>query len=294
MARTPDYDDSILDTIRAKPCAACGHPPPSDPDHIRTRGAGGTNALYNLMPLCRQCHTIRHASGYNRLIELYPTLKNKLSKKGWEYDDSIKKWLFVKKKPLRPKEEAFCIEYAKSLNVKESALKAGYSQSNAIQRGHAVLRKAECKQRIAELREGSMERTHITIDMVIAELWHIANADPKDAFDESGKLKNIHDMPEHLRKTIQSIESYEDYTEGVEVGQVQKIKFWDKTKALDMLAKHLGMYVELHLSKTVNVNVNEMTESPALQQLKEHFTNALDQMKTIKEVKPVQIKAKND
>ncbi len=51
------------DIIRSKPCLACDAPPPSDPDHLITRGAGGGDELTNMIPLCRSCHTIRGMKG---------------------------------------------------------------------------------------------------------------------------------------------------------------------------------------------------------------------------------------
>jgi len=41
-------------------CLACGEPV-GDPDHIRTRGAGGDDEQANLRPLCRAHHDARHA-----------------------------------------------------------------------------------------------------------------------------------------------------------------------------------------------------------------------------------------
>jgi hypothetical protein len=49
------------DWIRTLPCAACGRDGPSDPAHMRSRGAGGTSD--HLVPLCRMCHTEQHAKG---------------------------------------------------------------------------------------------------------------------------------------------------------------------------------------------------------------------------------------
>jgi hypothetical protein len=46
---------------RAEPCAGCGAPPPCDPDHVTTRGAGGLDS--DCAPLCRVCHVERHALG---------------------------------------------------------------------------------------------------------------------------------------------------------------------------------------------------------------------------------------
>lgn len=47
---------------RTEPCAGCGAPPPCDPDHVVTRGAGGLDE--DTVPLCRTCHIERHALGW--------------------------------------------------------------------------------------------------------------------------------------------------------------------------------------------------------------------------------------
>jgi hypothetical protein len=39
---------------RSLPCFTCGAPPPSDPSHLKTRGAGGTDC--DVIPMCRRCH----------------------------------------------------------------------------------------------------------------------------------------------------------------------------------------------------------------------------------------------
>jgi hypothetical protein len=47
------------DVIRGLPCCVCQAPPPSDPHHVRSRGAGGTKR--DLIPVCRTCHTLIHS-----------------------------------------------------------------------------------------------------------------------------------------------------------------------------------------------------------------------------------------
>lgn len=39
---------------RTLPCFTCGAPPPSDPSHLKTRGAGGLDE--HVIPQCRRCH----------------------------------------------------------------------------------------------------------------------------------------------------------------------------------------------------------------------------------------------
>ena len=46
---------------RESSCCACGAPPPSDPAHVVSRGAGGKDS--DTVPLCRSCHDLQHSAG---------------------------------------------------------------------------------------------------------------------------------------------------------------------------------------------------------------------------------------
>lgn len=48
---------------RTLPCCICGAEPPSDPAHVRSRGAMGKDRA-NVIPLCRICHQNQEATGW--------------------------------------------------------------------------------------------------------------------------------------------------------------------------------------------------------------------------------------
>ncbi len=55
------------DYIRDQPCVVCDRPAPSDPHHVRSRGAGGR--WYDCVPLCRACHGELHQLGQTAFCE---------------------------------------------------------------------------------------------------------------------------------------------------------------------------------------------------------------------------------
>lgn len=57
-----------LEIIRRMPCCVCGANPPSDPHHIVSKGAGGSDDLSNLVSLCRRDHSRCHALGSYRFL----------------------------------------------------------------------------------------------------------------------------------------------------------------------------------------------------------------------------------
>jgi len=62
----------LLKEIKSKRCEVCGEPPPSDPHHIKSRGAGGDDIPDNLLALCRDHHTEIHMIGISRFMNKYP------------------------------------------------------------------------------------------------------------------------------------------------------------------------------------------------------------------------------
>lgn len=85
--------ENLLDRVRGSPCTACGRASPSDPDHISTRGSGGSNSEENLWALCRDDHTLKGQIGLTRFVERYKALENVLRMKGWRFCEFRKKWL---------------------------------------------------------------------------------------------------------------------------------------------------------------------------------------------------------
>lgn len=68
--RAADYDRAFgpqADRCRLMACMFCGRSPPSDPMHIRSRGARGIGRG-NTVPGCRDCHIQQEALGWRRFL----------------------------------------------------------------------------------------------------------------------------------------------------------------------------------------------------------------------------------
>lgn len=79
---------------------------------------------------------------------------------------------------LTPKQEAFVREYLVDLNATQAAVRAGYSKKTAYSVGHENLTKPEIQAAISSAKEARAERVDITADMVLAQWWKLATADP--------------------------------------------------------------------------------------------------------------------
>lgn len=128
---------------------------------------------------------------------------------------------------LTAKQEIFCREYIIDLNATQAAIRAGYSKKTANRIASENLSKLDIQKKIQELQQERAERTEITQDKVLKELAGIGFA---------------------------------PITKG-------KIRAADKTKALELLGRHLGMFTDkLQIEgdiKTINPYAN-LTEADLL------------------------------
>ena len=69
--------------IKSMKCLVCGSPN-VDVAHIKTRGSGGDNNLWNIMPLCRNHHQEQHNVGLVTFSQKYLGVSTYLQDNGWE------------------------------------------------------------------------------------------------------------------------------------------------------------------------------------------------------------------
>jgi hypothetical protein len=115
-----------------------------------------------------------------------------------------------------------------------------------------LLDREDVQQRIAEEFVLRTQAAKVDVEAVLRELNQIANCDINEVYAEDGTILPIHAIPVHVRKAISAIEVDELWEyEGsrkerkkVQVGVTKKLKFWDKTKCVELLGKYLAMFVE--------------------------------------------------
>ena len=73
-------DKTLLEAVRSLPCIVCEpgtQEQPTDPHHVTSRGAGGSDTADNVMPLCRMHHRQWDApfQGPGFMFEKYPSIR---------------------------------------------------------------------------------------------------------------------------------------------------------------------------------------------------------------------------
>lgn len=160
---------------------------------------------------------------------------------------------------LTPKQKLFVDEYLIDLNATQAAIRAGYSPNNADKIGSELLGKTRVSDAISKAMAERSRRTGINQDRILMELAKIALVNPANVvdFDEATILDSA--LPEDLA-AVASVKVKRFPTkegEGIE----REIKFYDKTKALDLVGRHLGMFKDkLEVSGTLETERTKLDD----------------------------------
>ncbi len=150
-------------------------------------------------------------------------------------------------KQLTPKQERFVQEYLLSGNATEAYKKAyttGKMKPATINRNaKANLDNNKISTRIRQLRTAMAKRAEIDQDRLTQEYARIAFADFRQFFNEDGNIIPIKDLSDDAAAVLAGVD-VQMIGNGDDVSYVRKFKTWDKLKALNDLAKHLGFFRE--------------------------------------------------
>jgi phage terminase small subunit len=165
---------------------------------------------------------------------------------------------------LNDKQKRFCEEFLIDLNATQAAIRAGYSKKTAKEQASRLLTNVNVESYLSERQQQLQADTGITQRRVLEEYAKIAFSDIRKFYTVDGALKPIHELDDESAAILAGVEVMEEKVsdptsdEVIVVGQVKKIKTWDKVKALDSLARHLGMFGKDNEQKKVVVQVGKM------------------------------------
>ncbi|KQT54647.1 hypothetical protein ASG43_03405 [Aureimonas sp. Leaf454] len=170
---------------------------------------------------------------------------------------------------MTAKQDRFVLEYLVDLNATKAAIRAGYSEATASEQGYQLLQNTSVSAAIVAAQAARAERTEITADRVLRHWWSIATADPNELmqhrrincracwpevepFDatraphpdcvecageghSSVHVVDTRNIKGPARLLYAGVKTTKD---GLE------IKVRDQDKAMENVARHLGMFVD--------------------------------------------------
>ena len=145
---------------------------------------------------------------------------------------------------LTDKQEAFCLEYLKDLNATQAAIRAGYSEKTANAQAGRLLSNVSIQGRLSLLKSERSELTRIDAEYVLRRLKEIDELDIIDILsDDLSAFRPLKEWPKSWRTSINGLDMktiIEGGDQPVEA-LVQKIKWPDKTKNLELIGKHVNV-----------------------------------------------------
>ena len=140
---------------------------------------------------------------------------------------------------MNEKQEQFVQEYLIDFNATQAAIRAGYSEHTAYSIGHELLKKHEIQESLQTAKDKRAKRTEVSQDRVITELAKLAFSKLTDFVDWDGSSVTIKPSEglDHTDAAAVAEVSRSDTLHGTNI----RFKLHDKTKALDLLARHLGL-----------------------------------------------------
>ncbi len=138
---------------------------------------------------------------------------------------------------MKFRQRRYAAEYMLDADRGAAAIRAGYSRSGATNRACLLMRDAEVAAMIAREQRARERRTGVTRERVLMELARIAFADLArfaawDAGDLRVKLDQLRDDDAAAIAELRLDPK----------GQRPAVQFFDKGEALELLARHCGLY----------------------------------------------------
>lgn len=136
---------------------------------------------------------------------------------------------------LTPKQERFCHEYVVDLNASAAAIRAGYSARSARSSSDRCMKNADVQSKIQDLQKDQAVRTGITADMVLKKLWSIVEFDLRTLVGADGAIGHPTEWPDGAAAAVTGLS---------ESQHGRNVRIESKLKALELVGRHLGMFVD--------------------------------------------------
>lgn len=156
---------------------------------------------------------------------------------------------------LNPRQEKFVAEYLKTLNMTQSAIKAGYSPHTASEQGSRLLKNKKVAKYIDEQRKRIIDEGVLSANELLHILSNAAVGDESEVREVVVKRGEFQRNPDTDRLNLV-------YNEQVEMVEVP-IKPSDRLRARDMLGKYHKLFTEKKEftgDTPVIINVGEWNE----------------------------------
>lgn len=154
----------------------------------------------------------------------------------------------------------FVIEYAKDLNAEQAAIRAGVCPSKAKRAASTLLGRDSIQAALEKIMSRTVATAKQMTARTIEELTALAFFDVRQLYDDSGNFRPPKDWPDGVAKAVAGM------TIDAKTGVVTKVRVVDKTKAIEMIMRHLSLFNDKldlsYNSTTIQIDRGGRTDEP--------------------------------
>lgn len=113
------------------------------------------------------------------------------------------------------------------------------------------------EERKEKYEQSLIARTEWEKERLLEEIKAIALVSVSDVYNDDGTLKQLKDMKPETLAAIAGVESEDHFEDGVPKAHTNKVRMYDKLRALELLGKKLAMFIDRHEHK-VGLTLEEL------------------------------------
>lgn len=165
---------------------------------------------------------------------------------------------------LNPKQKRFCDEYLVDHNAKQAAIRSGYTKKTAEQQGSRLLSYAKVKAYLAIKAQKIEQKLEISAERTLLEIARLAYTPATAFYDKEGRLLPINELGADAAAClagfdIEELWGFDGSLDGKsQIGELKKVKRFDKNRALEMLAKHFKLFIDAP-APAININLGNLS-----------------------------------
>lgn len=147
-------------------------------------------------------------------------------------------------------------------NGTKAALAAGYSAKCAHSTASALLKDPEIKAQLELRMRLASQHADLTAERTLEELRRLAFADLRGVFDMDGGLLNPSEWSDATASAVAGLEVVKGnvVSGDRQSDYIHKVKLWDKTRALEMLAKYFKLLTDVIRIESDDVLIEKLRQ----------------------------------
>lgn len=165
---------------------------------------------------------------------------------GEDVDFILNSELSISQLTKNPHVKLFCANYLQSRDVKQASLETGISYSE----GQRIYNNKHVQRAISKITDTLYIKHNIDPSSLVKKVQEVAEVDMIEFQNPDGSYKNnLKDVSPETRRAVKSFTVKNLYGEDMNgmqtvVGQMIKVEFWDKLKAVEMVGREVSLFKE--------------------------------------------------